>query len=211
MTWFFLNHSWLSDISLSVQPIPQGLMTSHEMDGKSLSRGDSVWSGLAIWKAGRLCDLGSYELEYLNTERVNGDKWWPFCYAESKLLCLTVTPTLSASRCLLVHGCLFGTLCTSSLSVKTSDSTFCLTALQIQNVNWQVPMNRRAHHTDKFSSQDSIVRRGQPWEIILVCNRSLESGEDLNFIVSTGTHHAPSTNACWVTSEVSLDFGLCLD
>lgn len=72
MTWFFLNHSWLSDISLSVQPIPQGLMTSYEMDGKSLSRGDSVWSGLAIWKAGRLCDLGSYELEYLNTERWMG-------------------------------------------------------------------------------------------------------------------------------------------
>ncbi|XP_011237739.1 protein-glutamine gamma-glutamyltransferase E isoform X2 [Mus musculus] len=65
-------------------------------------------------------------------------------------------------------------------------------ALQIQNVNWQVPMNRRAHHTDKFSSQDSIVRRGQPWEIILVCNRSLESGEDLNFIVSTGPQPSES-------------------
>lgn len=49
-------------------------------------------------------------------------------------------------------------------------------------------MNRRAHHTDKFSSQELIVRRGQPWEMILVGNRSLESGEDLNFIVSTGTH-----------------------
>uniref|UniRef100_A0A8C6H2V9 Protein-glutamine gamma-glutamyltransferase E n=1 Tax=Mus spicilegus TaxID=10103 RepID=A0A8C6H2V9_MUSSI len=67
-----------------------------------------------------------------------------------------------------------------------------MSALQIQNVNWQVPMNRRAHHTDKFSSQDSIVRRGQPWEIILVCNRSLESGEDLNFIVSTGPQPSES-------------------
>uniref|UniRef100_A0A8C6GZQ4 Protein-glutamine gamma-glutamyltransferase E n=2 Tax=Mus spicilegus TaxID=10103 RepID=A0A8C6GZQ4_MUSSI len=69
---------------------------------------------------------------------------------------------------------------------------FSSVALQIQNVNWQVPMNRRAHHTDKFSSQDSIVRRGQPWEIILVCNRSLESGEDLNFIVSTGPQPSES-------------------
>lgn len=53
-------------------------------------------------------------------------------------------------------------------------------------------MNRRAHHTDKFSSQDFIVRRGQPWEVILLCNRSLESGDNLNFIVSTGPQPSES-------------------
>lgn len=53
-------------------------------------------------------------------------------------------------------------------------------------------MNRRAHHTDKFSSQDFIVRRGQPWEVILLCNRSLESGDNLNFIISTGPQPSES-------------------
>ncbi|GAB1286892.1 Protein-glutamine gamma-glutamyltransferase E [Apodemus speciosus] len=65
-------------------------------------------------------------------------------------------------------------------------------ALEVQNINWQMSVNRRAHHTDKFSSQDSIVRRGQPWEMILVCNRSLESGDDLNFTVSTGPQPSES-------------------
>lgn len=61
-----------------------------------------------------------------------------------------------------------------------------MSALEIQNVNWQMPQNRRAHHTDKFSSRDFIVRRGYPWEMILSCNRRLGSGDNLNFIVSTG-------------------------
>lgn len=67
-----------------------------------------------------------------------------------------------------------------------------MSALEVQNINWQMPMNRRAHHTDKFSSQDFIVRRGQPWEVILLCNRSLESGDNLNFIVSTGPQPSES-------------------
>ncbi|KAL1785647.1 protein-glutamine gamma-glutamyltransferase E [Sigmodon hispidus] len=67
-----------------------------------------------------------------------------------------------------------------------------MSALGIQNVNWQLPVNRRAHHTDKFSSQDFIVRRGQPWDIVIFCNRSLQSGDDLNFIVSTGPQPSES-------------------
>ncbi|CAH6787886.1 Tgm3 [Phodopus roborovskii] len=55
-----------------------------------------------------------------------------------------------------------------------------------------MPVNRRAHHTDKFSSQDFIVRRGQPWEMVIFCNRSLESDDDLNFIVSTGPQPSES-------------------
>ncbi|CAO2578820.1 Protein-glutamine gamma-glutamyltransferase E, partial [Lemmus lemmus] len=65
-------------------------------------------------------------------------------------------------------------------------------ALEVQNVNWQMPVNRRAHHTDKYSSRDFIVRRGQPWEIVISCNRSLESGEDLSFVVSTGPQPSES-------------------
>nr|XP_021483444.1 protein-glutamine gamma-glutamyltransferase E [Meriones unguiculatus] len=80
-----------------------------------------------------------------------------------------------------------------------------MSALEIQNVNWQMSVNRRAHHTDKFSSQDFIVRRGYPWEMVLVCNRRLESGEDLNFIASTGPQPSESarTKAVFSVSERS--------
>ncbi|XP_051000568.1 LOW QUALITY PROTEIN: protein-glutamine gamma-glutamyltransferase E [Acomys russatus] len=67
-----------------------------------------------------------------------------------------------------------------------------MSALEIQNVNWQMSANRRAHHTEKFSSQDLIVRRGFPWEMVLFGNRSLGSGDDLNFIVSTGPQPSES-------------------
>ncbi|XP_028612490.1 protein-glutamine gamma-glutamyltransferase E [Grammomys surdaster] len=78
-----------------------------------------------------------------------------------------------------------------------------MSALEVQNINWQMPANRRAHHTDKFSSKELIVRRGQPWEMILVGNRSLASGEDLNFIVSTGPQPSESarTKAVFSISE----------
>ncbi|XP_008852731.1 protein-glutamine gamma-glutamyltransferase E [Nannospalax galili] len=67
-----------------------------------------------------------------------------------------------------------------------------MSALEVQNINWQMSANRRAHHTDKFSSQELIVRRGQPLEIIIIYNRSLESGESLDFTVSTGPHPSES-------------------
>lgn len=37
--------------------------------------------------------------------------------------------------------------------------------------------NRREHHTDEFEYDDLIVRRGQPFHIILFLNREYESSD----------------------------------
>ncbi|XP_047396656.1 protein-glutamine gamma-glutamyltransferase E [Sciurus carolinensis] len=68
-----------------------------------------------------------------------------------------------------------------------------MSALEIQNINWQMSANRGAHHTEKFSSQDLILRRGQPFEVSISCNRSLGSDERLDFTVFTGP--SPSESA----------------
>ncbi|ELV12806.1 Protein-glutamine gamma-glutamyltransferase E, partial [Tupaia chinensis] len=68
-----------------------------------------------------------------------------------------------------------------------------LTALELQNFNWQVSSNRQAHHTDKFSSQNLICRRGQPFFVLMTFNRKFGSGDDLSFTVLTGP--APSESA----------------
>ncbi|XP_020029446.2 protein-glutamine gamma-glutamyltransferase E [Castor canadensis] len=81
-----------------------------------------------------------------------------------------------------------------------------MSALEFQNVNWQVAANRHAHHTDKFSSKELIVRRGQSFNILIVCNRRLQSGERLDIIVSTGPYPSESarTKATFpVSSETS--------
>lgn len=68
-----------------------------------------------------------------------------------------------------------------------------MAALEPQNINWQIGINRQAHHTDKFSSRDLILRRGQPLEISLSFNRRLGSGDSLEFTVSTGPYPSEST------------------
>uniref|UniRef100_A0A8C5KX28 Protein-glutamine gamma-glutamyltransferase E n=1 Tax=Jaculus jaculus TaxID=51337 RepID=A0A8C5KX28_JACJA len=68
-----------------------------------------------------------------------------------------------------------------------------MSVLELQNINWQISINRRAHHTDRFYDQEPIVRRGQPFSILLYCNRNLESGENLDLTVSTGP--SPSESA----------------
>nr|XP_004661486.1 protein-glutamine gamma-glutamyltransferase E [Jaculus jaculus] len=75
----------------------------------------------------------------------------------------------------------------------TSGCALCFTVLELQNINWQISINRRAHHTDRFYDQEPIVRRGQPFSILLYCNRNLESGENLDLTVSTGP--SPSESA----------------
>lgn len=60
-------------------------------------------------------------------------------------------------------------------------------ALGLQGVNWQTASNRQAHHTDRFYSQDLIVRRGQPFHMSVTLSRDLSSGGSVTFTVSTGT------------------------
>lgn len=65
--------------------------------------------------------------------------------------------------------------------------------LKPQNINWQMTANRQAHLTDRYSSQELILRRGQPFTFSLTFNRLLRSGESLGFIASTGP--SPSESA----------------
>nr|XP_035949040.1 protein-glutamine gamma-glutamyltransferase E [Halichoerus grypus] len=67
-----------------------------------------------------------------------------------------------------------------------------MTALEPQTINWQATSNRQAHHTDRFSSQELILRRGQSFNFSLGLNRSPDSGERLGFIVSTGPYPSES-------------------
>ncbi|XP_021578894.2 protein-glutamine gamma-glutamyltransferase E isoform X1 [Ictidomys tridecemlineatus] len=64
--------------------------------------------------------------------------------------------------------------------------------LRFQGVNWQKSANRDAHHTEKFSSQELIVRRGQPFEIAIAWNRNITPEEHLDFVVSTGPSSSES-------------------
>uniref|UniRef100_H0VT19 Protein-glutamine gamma-glutamyltransferase E n=1 Tax=Cavia porcellus TaxID=10141 RepID=H0VT19_CAVPO len=68
-----------------------------------------------------------------------------------------------------------------------------LTALELQNVNWQVAGNRREHHTDQFSTKDIVLRRGQMFHVIMNFNRTLDSEEGLNLTTETGPN--PSVSA----------------
>uniref|UniRef100_A0A674J3Q9 Transglutaminase N-terminal domain-containing protein n=1 Tax=Terrapene triunguis TaxID=2587831 RepID=A0A674J3Q9_9SAUR len=64
-------------------------------------------------------------------------------------------------------------------------------SLTLTNINWQLEANANAHHTDKYSSTELIVRRGQAFTIILTFNRALQTGESLTFIAETG--NAPTS------------------
>ncbi|XP_060981762.1 protein-glutamine gamma-glutamyltransferase E [Dama dama] len=65
-------------------------------------------------------------------------------------------------------------------------------ALGLQSVNWQTASNRQAHHTDRFYSQDLIVRRGQPFHVSLTLYRGLSSGGRVTFTASTGPYPSES-------------------
>uniref|UniRef100_A0A8C8WK56 protein-glutamine gamma-glutamyltransferase n=1 Tax=Panthera leo TaxID=9689 RepID=A0A8C8WK56_PANLE len=67
-----------------------------------------------------------------------------------------------------------------------------MTALEPQSINWQVTSNRQAHRTDRFSGQQLTVRRGQPFSFSMNLNRSLDSGDSLGFIASTGPYPSES-------------------
>ncbi|XP_074868232.1 protein-glutamine gamma-glutamyltransferase E-like [Carettochelys insculpta] len=63
---------------------------------------------------------------------------------------------------------------------------FLLTDLTLTEINWQQQENARAHHSAEYSSRELIVRRGQPFTIILNCNRELRTGESFTFTAETG-------------------------
>ncbi|KAI5246349.1 Protein-Glutamine Gamma-Glutamyltransferase E [Manis pentadactyla] len=67
-----------------------------------------------------------------------------------------------------------------------------MSALEPKDINWQTTSNRQAHHTDKFYSQELIVRRNQPFSFLLFLNRSLGDGERVGFIASTGPNPSES-------------------
>ena len=68
-----------------------------------------------------------------------------------------------------------------------------MSALELQNVNWQVARNRGEHHTDQFYTQNVILRRGQIFYVIMSFNRTLGSEEGLNLTAETGPN--PSVSA----------------
>ncbi|XP_021110631.1 protein-glutamine gamma-glutamyltransferase E [Heterocephalus glaber] len=67
-----------------------------------------------------------------------------------------------------------------------------MSALELQNVDWQVADNRRAHHTGQFSSREVILRRGQSCNIVAFFNRALNSEEGLNLTAETGPNPSES-------------------
>lgn len=46
--------------------------------------------------------------------------------------------------------------------------------------------NRREHHTDEFEYDELIVRRGQPFHLVLFLNRSYESSDRIALELQIG-------------------------
>ncbi|XP_059934185.1 protein-glutamine gamma-glutamyltransferase E [Mesoplodon densirostris] len=65
-------------------------------------------------------------------------------------------------------------------------------ALELQSVNWQITRNEQEHHTDKFFSQELIVRRGQLFSMSLTLCRSLGYNGRVTFTASTGPYPSES-------------------
>ncbi|XP_054836157.1 protein-glutamine gamma-glutamyltransferase 6-like [Eublepharis macularius] len=61
-------------------------------------------------------------------------------------------------------------------------------------INWQVPANSEAHHTNRFVCSNPVMRRGQPFIFTLYFNRSPQPGESLAFIAETG--QSSSNSSC---------------
>ncbi|XP_069507357.1 protein-glutamine gamma-glutamyltransferase E-like [Ambystoma mexicanum] len=66
--------------------------------------------------------------------------------------------------------------------------------LKLKEINLQIATNKRHHHTDKYISNELILRRGQPFKITLTFNRCLQSGENISFTAQTGPNPQESTN-----------------
>ncbi|XP_049555695.1 protein-glutamine gamma-glutamyltransferase E isoform X2 [Orcinus orca] len=62
----------------------------------------------------------------------------------------------------------------------------------LQSVDWQISLNEQAHHTDKFSSQELVVRRGQLFYMSLTVYRCLGCNRTATFTASTGPYPSES-------------------
>ncbi|KAM4622717.1 protein-glutamine gamma-glutamyltransferase E-like [Discoglossus pictus] len=56
-----------------------------------------------------------------------------------------------------------------------------MAALQVINSDLQINGNRTAHNTNIYVSNELIVRRGQPFEINMMCNRSVTAEDKMQF------------------------------
>ncbi|KAJ1123908.1 hypothetical protein NDU88_002375 [Pleurodeles waltl] len=65
--------------------------------------------------------------------------------------------------------------------------------LRLTMINLHAQANRKSHHTDKYISQELILRRGQPFRVSLGFNRALQR-ERIAFTVETGPQPKESTN-----------------
>ncbi|XP_030069327.1 protein-glutamine gamma-glutamyltransferase E-like [Microcaecilia unicolor] len=65
------------------------------------------------------------------------------------------------------------------------------TGVQIQSWDFLYNENRTAHNTIEYSTRELVVRRADPFKIILVFNVPIQS-EDITFTVKTGP--APSVH-----------------
>ncbi|XP_021565167.1 protein-glutamine gamma-glutamyltransferase E [Carlito syrichta] len=141
-----------------------------------------IWHGTEVMRISlrRQCGSSASQLAFSASEAV----------ANAKALYVQRRYKIQKSMFLDVREA-FGSALTS-LTLRTSSSPFCLIALEVQSVNWQMSTNRWAHHTDKFSSQKSILRRGQSFQFSINFNRSLDTREFLKFAVSTGPYPSES-------------------
>lgn len=58
-------------------------------------------------------------------------------------------------------------------------------------INWQVPSNSQAHHTNCFAGTELCARRGQKVDFKLYFNRAPQAGESLAFVAETGKGPQP--------------------
>ncbi|XP_030069003.1 protein-glutamine gamma-glutamyltransferase E isoform X2 [Microcaecilia unicolor] len=58
--------------------------------------------------------------------------------------------------------------------------------LQVTKIDFQLALNKTAHHTNLYCCEKLIVRRAQSFNIILSFNRELQSQECIEFTVETG-------------------------
>ncbi|XP_044515640.1 protein-glutamine gamma-glutamyltransferase E [Gracilinanus agilis] len=63
---------------------------------------------------------------------------------------------------------------------------------ELKGFNWDIELNKREHHTDKYYHDELITRRGQPFRARMVMSRPLDQREKVTFTVSTGPNASES-------------------